>query len=136
MDEGDNIQTKLTLKGIDTCCIDDDTPKRSKKLEETEGGVLLMDKDKTLVRHKDMIDCVTKGIEGPEVYAWRIEAIKESGNNAHKMMTRKHTKKTFSLYDDKRYLIEDYHSLAYGHNDAKELIPMNEVRKTYNKKET
>ena len=44
-----------------------------------EGGVLLMDKDKTLVRHKDMIDCATKGIEGPEVYAWRIEAIKKIG---------------------------------------------------------
>ena len=78
----------MTSKGIDTCCIDDDTPKRSKKLEEMEGGVLLMDKDKTLVRHKDMIDCATKGIEGPEVYAWRIEAIKDSGNDAHKMMTR------------------------------------------------
>ena len=51
------------------------------------------------------------------------------------MVTRKHEKKTFSLYDDKRYLIEDYHSLAYGHKYAKELISMNEVRKTYHKKE-
>ena len=60
MDEEDHIKTKLTGKGIDTCCIDDDTPKRSKKLEEIEGGVINMDKDKTLVRHKDMIDCATK----------------------------------------------------------------------------
>ena len=133
VDEEDNtggaLKTKLTLKGIDTCCIAD-TPKRSKKLEEMEGEVLLMEKDKTLVRHNDMIDCVTKGIEGPEVYDWRIESIKQSGTDAHKMMTRKHKKKTFSLYDDKRYLIEDYHSLAYGHKDAKELIPIDEVRKT------
>ena len=135
VDEEDHIKTKLTSKGTDTCCIDDDTPKRSKKLEEMEGGVLLMDKDKTLVRHKDMIDCATKGIEGPKVYAWRIEAIKDSGTDAHKMVTRKHEKKTFSLYDDKIYIIEDYHSLAYGHKDAKELISMNEVRKTYHKKE-
>ena len=118
VDEEDNIKTKLTSKGTDTCCIDDDTPKRSKKLEEIEGGVLLMDKDKTLVRHKYMIDCAKKGIEGSEVYAWRIEAIKESGTDPHNMVTRKHNKKTFSLYDDNIYLIEDYHSLAYGHNDA------------------
>ena len=136
VDEEDHINTNLTGKGIDTCCIDAFTPKRSKKLEEMEGGLLLMDKDKTLVRHNDMIDCATKVIEAPEVYARRIEAIRESGTDAHKMMTRKHKKKTFSLYDDNIYLIEDYHSLAYGHKDAKELISMNEVRKNYNKKET
>ena len=100
VDEGEDgaseqIKTKLTSKGTDTCCIDDDSPKRSKKLEEMEGGVLLMDKDKTIVRHQDMIDCATKGIEGHEVYAWRIEAIKKSGTDAHQMMTHKHTKKTF-----------------------------------------
>ena len=72
-----------------------------------EGGVLLLDNDKTLVRHKDMIDCVTKGIEGPTVYAWRIETIKESGTEAHKMISRKHDKKTLSLYDDKIYLIKE-----------------------------
>ena len=65
VDEGDagaseQIKTKLTSKGTDTCCIDDDNPNRSKKLEEMEGGVLLMDKDKNLVRHKNMIDCATK----------------------------------------------------------------------------
>ena len=47
------------------------------------------------------------------------------------MISRKHEKKTLSLYDDKRYIIEDYRSLAYGHKDAKELISMNDVRKTY-----
>ena len=88
-----------------------------------------MDKDKTLVRHNDMIDCVTKGIKGPKVYAWRIEAIKNNGDDYHTMVTRRHEKETFSPYYDKIYLNEDYHSLAYGHNDAKELIPMNEVRK-------
>ena len=51
------------------------------------------------------------------------------------MMTHKHTKKPFSLYDDKIYLIEDYRSLAYGHKDVKELITMDEVRKTYNEKD-
>jgi hypothetical protein len=131
VDEKDNVKTKLTQKGIDNCCIDDDSPNISKKSEEMEGGVLLWDNDKTLVRHEDMIDCVTKGIEGHTVYAWRIETIKESGNESHKMISRKHEKKTLSLYDDKIYLIEDYHSLAYGHKYAKELISMNEVRKTH-----
>ena len=60
-----------------------------------------------------------KCIEGPEIYAWRIEAIQDSGDDAHKTRTRKHSKKTFSAYDDKTYLTEDYHSLANGHNDAK-----------------
>ena len=93
--EKDCLKTKMTLKGIDTCCIDDDAPKRRKKLEEMEGGVLLLDNDKTLIRHKDMVDCVTKGKEGSEVYAWRIETIKKSGTDAHQMVTRKHMKKQF-----------------------------------------
>ena len=51
------------------------------------------------------------------------------------MVTRKHIKKTIAMYDDKRYLLaNDYHSLAYGHKDCGELIPMNKVRENYHKR--
>lgn len=90
-----------------------------------------MDKDKTLVSHADMIDCVKHGVQGPEVYAFTIDTLQESGSNSHKETTRRHTKQTFSLYDNKRYLTEDFHSLAYGHKDASQLIPMEEVIEHY-----
>ena len=35
--DNEHIKTKLTGKGIDNCCIDDDTSKRNKKVEEAEG---------------------------------------------------------------------------------------------------
>ena len=37
VDENEDIKNKMTSKGLDSCCIDDDSPKRSKKLEELEG---------------------------------------------------------------------------------------------------
>ena len=40
----------MTAKCVYGCCIDDDAPKRNKKEKKKEGGVWLMDKDKTLVR--------------------------------------------------------------------------------------
>ena len=52
----------------------------------------MMNKDKNLVRHKDMIDCATKGIEGRDIETWRIESIKSSAVDAHTMITRKHGK--------------------------------------------
>ena len=61
VDKQDNIKTKMTAKCVYGCCIDDDAPKRNKKAEKKEGGVMLMDKDKTLVRHSDMINCVKHG---------------------------------------------------------------------------
>ena len=69
-----------------------------------------------------MIKCVKHGIEGPEVYARTIETIRESGNDAHKMATIWHIKKTFTTNDDKRYQTQNYHSLAYGHYEAKGLF--------------
>ena len=98
-----DIWNETDREGIDSCSIDDDTTKRSKKLEEMQGGVI-MDKDKTLVRDKDMIDCATKCIEEPDIKTWHIEDTKYSGFDAYKMVTRKHTKKTFSFYYDTRYL--------------------------------
>ena len=67
--------------------------------------------------------------------AYIIEALtgKKIGKNAHRVVTRQYTKKTFSIADNKIYQREEFHSLAYGHNDATELISMNEVRKTYHK---
>ena len=63
-----------------------------------------------------MKDCVLLGVKGPNVEAWRIETIKQTGPESRKMVTRKHDKKTLTMYDDKRYLLaNDYHSLAYGH---------------------
>ena len=132
-----NIKTKLTAKGIDTCCIDDDSPKRSKKLEEREGGVLYMEcseKEKAMVRHTDMKACVLEGKKGPNIYPWRIDCIKQSGNDAHKMTTRKQKKHTFDLSNHSRYMREDYHSLAYGHKDAHPLIPMEEVIEHYHRR--
>ena len=150
----DHIKTKLPGKGIDKCCIDDagkgidkccidDASKRSTKVEEREGGVIEMKiklpdkkyKNITLIRHANMKDCVLHGIKGPDVEAWRIETIKQYGPESHKMVTRKHDKKPITMYDDKRYLLaNDYHSLAYGHKDCGELVPMSKVREMRFKK--
>ena len=120
VDKQDNIKTKMTAKVYMDVVLMMMHRRETKKAEKKEGGVLLMDKDKTLVRHSDMINCVKHGIHRPDVYAFTIDTIQESGSKANKMTTRKHIKQTFSLYDDKRYLIEDYHSCrSYGHKDAK-----------------
>ena len=47
------------------------------------------------------------------------------------MTTRNHDTNTFSVYDDKIYQTEYYHSLAYCYKDAKNLIPMKQVRRMY-----
>ena len=140
VDDEDHIKTKLTGKGIDNCCIDDDSTKRSKKVEEKEGGVIEMKKkmkdgthkDRTMIRHANMKYCVLHGMKGDDVEVWRIETIKQDGPNSHNMVIRKHIKKTIAMYDDKIYLlVNDYHSIAYGHKDCGELIPTSKVRKNY-----
>lgn len=142
------LKSNITSKGISSCCIDDDNPKRDKEKVRKEGGVFYMKLDKNgkivyaengdmeyttedtkaVVRHMDMIACVKEGKEAPKVSAYRIEAL--SSKNAHRVVTRQYTKKTFSIADNKRYQREDFHSLAYGHKDATELISMKQVRKT------
>ena len=104
-----------------------------------ENGEIIYDKNgdmeyseednKAVVRHADMIKCVKEGEEAPEVSAYRIEVL--TGKNAHRVVTKYYRKKTFSIADNKRYQTENFHSLAYGHKDAKELISMNDVRKNY-----
>ena len=47
------------------------------------------EKEKAMVRHSDMKDCVIEGKKGPDIYPWRIECIKKSGSNAHTMTTKK-----------------------------------------------
>ena len=68
----EHLKTKMKLKGVNSCCIDDDAQKRNKKIQEKKGGALPLDEDKTVVRHADMIKCVKHGTQGPEVYAWTI----------------------------------------------------------------
>ena len=70
------IKTKVTAKGIYSCCIDDDdAKKRNKLVEEEEGGVIRLDENKALIRHLDMIACVKEGIKAPDVYAMTIDTI-------------------------------------------------------------
>ena len=129
----EHIKTKMTAKGIYTCCIDDDAGKRNKKIEEEEGGVILLDANKALIRHSDMIACVKEGVKAPDVYAMTIDTIRDTKIGAHKMATRWHWKHTFTSFDNKRYHLEnDYHSLALGHFKAKPLISMKEVQTHYN----
>ena len=109
------------------------TDKELNILYDKEGNMEYSKGDeKALVRHSDMIDCVKECKEGPEVFAYTIESLRGEGERAHKVITRKHGKKTFSVCDDKICQLEDYHTLAYGHHNAKPTIPMTEVRKTYN----
>ena len=120
IDKNGKAKTKITAKGVYSCCIDDDNPKHKKELEKLEGGCCVMP-DRTLIRHEDMIDCVLNGKIGKPITAYTIDALDD-----HRMVTKRHHKDyAFSIYDDKRYLLEDdYHSLAYGHYKATELIPM------------
>ena len=76
---------------------------------------------RTLVRHMDMIKCVKECIEAPQVSAYRIEALsgKEKEGNDHRVVTKQYMKRTFSVADNKRYQTEYFHSLVYGHKDAK-----------------
>ena len=141
-------KSNMTSKGINSCCIDDDNPKRDKKKELKRGcvlyenwrdGKIIYDKNgdmeftkedkKAVVRHIDMIKCVKEGKEAPKVSAYRIEVL--TGKNTHRVVTKYYRKKTFSVADNKRYQTESSHSLAYGHKDATELISMNDVRKNY-----
>ena len=111
------------------------TNKKGNILYDKEGNMeYSKEVEKALVRHAEMIDCVKECKEGPEVFVYTIESLRGEGERAHKVITRKHRKKTFSVCDDKRYQLEDYHTLAYGHRNAKPTIPMTEVRKTYNLK--
>ena len=113
------------------------TIQRYKEKERKEGGVFHMKLDKdgkivyaengdmeytiedtrAVVRHMDMIKCVKEGKESHKVSAYRIEAL--SGKHAHRVVTKQYRKNTFSVADNKRYQIEYFHSLAYGHKDAK-----------------
>ena len=53
----------------------------------------------------------------------------------HTLYTGMTVKKTLSGYDNKRYLLsDDYRSLAYGHYNATELVPMEEVIERYHAK--
>ena len=146
LDDKNKLLSNITSKGISGCCIDDDNPKRDKKQELKEGGVFYMKLDdegkiiydkngemefttedkKAVVRHIDMIKCVKEGKEAPKVSAYRIEVL--TGENAHRIVTKHYTKKTFSVADNKRYQTEDFHSLAYGHKDAKEFILMKDIK--------
>ena len=91
VDDEDHIKTKLTGKGIDNCCIDDDSTMRSKKVEEKEGGVIEMKKkmkdgthkDRTMIRHANMKDCVLHGMKGDDVEVWRIETISNKMDQTH-----------------------------------------------------
>ena len=137
-DKNDKLKTKLTLKGADNCCIDDDCPKRNKKLEELEGGVIHSDEKKQKNEKASetlRYDCLCQGrSRGPKIEAYRIESVKGDGIKAHKMITKKHSKYTFSVCDTKRFQREDYHTLAYGHKDDNPLIQFDEVRRLYHLK--
>ena len=126
------IKTKVTAKGIYSCCIDDDSKKRNKLAEEEEGGVVRLDEKKALIRHLDMIACVKEGTKALDVYAMTIETIHDTHLGPLKMATRLHWKQTFTAYDDKRYHRQnDYHSLAYGHSEAMPLVSLKETISNY-----
>ena len=128
-----HLKTKLTAKGIYSCCIeDDDGKKRNKLVEEEEGGVIRLDENKALIIHLDMIACVKEGIKGTDVYAMTIDTIRDTTIVPLKMATRWHWNQTFTSYYDKRHQRKEYyHSLAYGHSEATPLIPMKEVIAKY-----
>ena len=146
LDKDGHLKSNITSKGITSYCIDDDNPKRPKEtsvfyMKTDENGKIIYDKDgdmeyseedsKTVVRHSDMIKCVKEGKEAHEVSAYIIEVL--TGKNAHRVVTKYYKKKTFSIADNKRYQTENFHSLAYGHKDAKELISMDDVRRNYSR---
>ena len=61
-----------------------------------------------------------------------IETIHDTNLGPLKMATRWHWKQTFTSYDDKRYHREnDYHSLAYGHSKATQLVSLKETITRY-----
>ena len=119
LDKNGLLKSNITYKGISSCCIDDDSPKRDKEKEQKEGGAFYMKLDeygkiiydengeieyttgdtRTLVRHMDMIKCVKESIEAPQVSAYRIEALsgKEKEGNAHRVVTKQYMKMTFSV---------------------------------------
>jgi hypothetical protein len=132
-DGAEILKTKVTAKGIYSCCIDDDdAKKRNKLVEEEEGGVIRLDENKPLIRHLDMIACVKEGIKAPDVYAMTIDTIRDSDIGPLRMATRWHWKQTFTSYDDKIYQRkEDFHSLAYGHSEATPLISLKETITRY-----
>ena len=126
------VKTKVTAKGIYSCCIDDDdAKKRNKLVEEEEGGVIRLDENKALIRHLDIIACVKEGIKSPDVYAMTIDTIRDSNLGPLKMARRWHWKQTFTSYDDKRYHRPNYHSLAYGHSEATPLVSLKETITRY-----